>query len=1189
MKYLRQIKAVIAGLVLSASVLPAAMADDTEIYTSSSIVTNTSNPNILFVVDTSGSMGSGKSFVKPSYDSGKTYSGSCLTTAVYYVDDGLIPDCSITLDNYFNYSALECDHAIKGYEADDYTDPTSGKYTEWGDTISPKQDGALLLIGTYSDQLAQYDTDATPNRWREISIGTSSDRDFSIECLEDSGNPNADSPEYIADSTEYTSTVPANPDEPHPIWFGGAGNLQLFSGNYVNYVNWEPTAAELEEKSYLEQVQSAVETMVRGNNQVDIGLMRFDSKSAANGGAIQYPILDVGASRNDFFSRLKTLNASGWTPLSEVFYESLLYFGGRSTDYSRLSNPGNQVTSKTTMPGGKIFRSPITGTCDKNYIVLLSDGTPRKDDISKTRQGVLPGFPVGSCSSKITSSSTDDNRDAFDSKGSDVDNCLDELSTWAATNDVLQVENPAYPDADDGDQFITTHTIGFFLSDLDAVQLMEDTAEGGGGDFYQASSEAELIGIFNEIIAAALDVNTTFSSPAVSVNAFNRSVHLNDLYFTLFRPEFTRHWPGNLKKYKLEFKDDVPFIADDNGLNAVDATTGFFKTTAQSFWSSSSDGDDVREGGAVSAFTDSRNVYTYTGSYSDPGSTGVNIPSVAGAALTGSDNAVDTSNTALTDALLGITGFSEKVAGTSYRDTLINFSAGLDALSDYGVVDTYDDARPEMGDPLHSEPTLIQYGETAGVADLAIYTATNDGYLHATDSETGKELFSFIPQELLTNLSTIMENSSGTKTYGLDGSVVSWINDADGDNAITSGGSDHAYIYFTMRRGGKNIYAMDVTDRSAPKFMWVIKGGVGDYAELGDTWSTVNVEKIKDGSTEKTVLIFGGGYDDTQDSAVTRRTDSVGRAVFIADATTGERLWSGGEGGDTSVDDMEYSIPARVKPLDIIGDGYIDRLYVTDMGGQIFRFDIDNNNGDPLASSVTGARIADLADTAEEDNRRFYYPPDVALVIDETGKYNALVIASGFRAHPLNTTIHDRIYMIKDKQTAFTTTYTTDVTEDDLKDVTLNLAGGDGSDDAARDAELSLIQGKQGWYIDLDDEDNPGDWIGEKGLAESLLIEGVAIVTTYTPNIKPADNVCGPALGLGKVFYLDILDATPAFPSSVDVRGERHIELLHAGIPPKPTIIVTKGNPPCIAVGPECKVPDLGLGVRKTYWYEEEK
>ncbi|NOQ89637.1 MAG: pilus assembly protein PilY, partial [Gammaproteobacteria bacterium] len=462
-------------------------------------------------------------------------------------------------------------------------------------------------------------------------------------------------------------------------------------------------------------------------------------------------------------------------------------------------------------------------------------------------------------------------------------------------------------------------------------------------------------------------------------------------------------------------------------------------------------------------------------------------------------------------------------------------------------------------------------------------------------SVTGVENFAFIPQELLTNLSTLMENPDGTKIYGLDGRVVAWIHDADGDNAITAGGSDHAYIYFSMRRGGKNIYALDVTNRDAPELMWVIKGGIGDYAELSDTWSTINVKKIKDGDTEKTVLIFGGGYDESQDSAIVRTTDSKGRAVFIADALSGARLWSGGEGGDLTVEDMDYSIPARVQPLDVSGDGYIDRIYAVDMGGQIFRFDINNTNGAGLSSSISGARIADLAGTAAEDARRFYYPPDVALVTDDSGKYNALVLSSGYRAHPLNTTIHDRIYMIKDKQTAFTTTYPASVTEGDLKDVTLNLAGGDSGAagnvvaDAAREAELVLIQAAEGWYIGLDDEDNSDTWIGEKGLAEALLVEGVAIVTTYTPNVKPAENVCGPALGLGKVFYLDILDATPAFPSSVDERSERHIELKHSGIPPTPHLIVPDGEPPCVAIGARCDTLNLGLGIRKTYWFEEEK
>jgi len=104
------------------------------------------------------------------------------------------------------------------------------------------------------------------------------------------------------------------------------------------------------------------------------------------------------------------------------------------------------------------------------------------------------------------------------------------------------------------------------------------------------------------------------------------------------------------------------------------------------------------------------------------------------------------------------------------------------------------------------------------------------------------------------------------------------INDINGDGIIN--GSDHVYLYVSMRRGGKNIYALDVTSRSQPELLWFIKGGKDDYQELGDSWSTVNVEKIKDGSTEKTVLIFGGGYDHAQDNVSIRTKDNqtIGRA-----------------------------------------------------------------------------------------------------------------------------------------------------------------------------------------------------------------------------------------------------------------------------------------------------------------------
>jgi len=1175
MKNIHHLKAAIAGVLLSSSVVPVATADDIEIYTSLGASGATSNPNIMFIVDTSGSMGT-ESWVKESYSDSKTYVGSCVTNGIYFTDDGRMPNCATSTD-YFDRSALVCDHAVVGYDA-------------LGGKISPPQDGSLLMIGTYSDQMAQFDT--VKKKWREVKIGTTAERSYPVECFSDSGNSvaNGTNKEYIKDGgTGYTGTVPADPKVPHPVWAGGAGNLQLFDGNYINYLS--DSTVPLVKKSYLEQVKSAVEIMVRGNTRVDIGLMRFDSKDASNGGAVQYPILDVGADRNDFFSRLKTLNADSYTPLSEVYYEALLYYGGKAADFSLLANPGNQVVADTMQSGGKVFRSPISSTCDKNYIVLLSDGEPTKDDLDATRKGVLTGFNASSCSTDITLSAWDDNRDADKSDSSTIDNCLDELAEWAHTQDVA--EDPAIA-AHDGEQRITTHTIGFELSDASAVTLMKDTAKKGGGDFYLAKSEAELIDIFNKIIASTLNVNTTFSSPAVSVNAFNRSTHLDDLYFTLFKPGEGNHWDGNLKKYKLKFDTDpttgdkIPFIADQLGNKAVNPITGFFGDNSMSYWSVAVDGKEVSAGGAVSALSTTRNVYTVTGTYTD--TDGVYVPS--NKVLTSSSNAVDKANSSLNDTLLGTTGYLEIVPGTPYRDTLLDWASGLDALSEFGPANTYTDVRPQMGDPLHAEPALVQYGGTLASPDLVAYVATNDGYLHAFDVDDGKEIFSFVPQELLPNLSTAMENPGGKKLYGLDGSVAAWIYDKGKDGTISSADGDHVYLYVSMRRGGRNIYALDVTERTKPELMWVIKGGTGKYTELGDTWSTVNVEKVKDGTSERAVLIFGGGYDTAQDSATVRTTDSVGRTVYIADALSGERLWSAGKDSASPTAEMEYSIPARVKPLDISGDGYIDRLYVADMGGQIFRFDINNINGAALSSSITGGRILDVAGATDVDARRFYYPPDVALVDGPDGKYHGLIMSTGYRAHPLNDVIHDRIYMMKDRKTGLTTSYTT-LTEADLHDATDNLAGGDSGTgaaaDAARNVEKAKLAAAEGWYIDLEDEANPGTWIGEKGLAEPLILEGVAIITTYTPNAYTAIKSCEPNIGGGKVFFLDILDATPAYPSNVDERAERHQPLTRGGIPPSPNVIITKGGEPTLCVGTECQAADLGLGVRKTYWYEVEK
>ena len=91
---------------------------------------------------------------------------------------------------------------------------------------------------------------------------------------------------------------------------------------------------------------------------------------------------------------------------------------------------------------------------------------------------------------------------------------------------------------------------------------------------------------------------------------------------------------------------------------------------------------------------------------------------------------------------------------------------------------------------------------------------------------------------------------------------------------------------------------------------------------------------------------MGGGYEADQDSA-NLTTDTIGNSIYIVDSETGALLWHGGRPGRDETfavagRAMDYSIPARIRVVDIDGDGLADRMYAGDMGGQVWRFDIHN-------------------------------------------------------------------------------------------------------------------------------------------------------------------------------------------------------------------------------------------------------
>jgi type IV pilus assembly protein PilY1 len=361
-------------------------------------------------------------------------------------------------------------------------------------------------------------------------------------------------------------------------------------------------------------------------------------------------------------------------------------------------------------------------------------------------------------------------------------NCMPEIAKAMYENDISPVSVKS------GKKSVIVHTIGFALDSLKkpgrttaeedkrlrdgATNLLKETAKKGGGKFYSTTTYNELLASFESVVKheVAAAINATYTSPAISVNAFNGTTHRNELYYSLFYPKVGPHWSGNLKKFKLEFKKGTATIKDSNGNDAIDTNTGFFKDSAKSYWSTSADGGKVTKGGTA-ALVPAKRETVYT--------------NINGNDLTESSNRIRTSNAV---SLRNHINRSLKMDKTK---KIINWMIGndVDNIHKKGT----DKPRMELGDGLHSSPVVVQYGGTEDKPDLTIFSSNNDGFLNAFNESTGEILYSFIPKELLSNIDELYANDAGTpRPYGLDGHMTTFVTDANKNGKID--GTDKAIV-----------------------------------------------------------------------------------------------------------------------------------------------------------------------------------------------------------------------------------------------------------------------------------------------------------------------------------------------------------------------------------------------------------
>lgn len=1107
---MKKIRDALYAFLLGALPLGTALADDIEIYVGSDTEISGVRPNILFVLDTSGSMDTNVVTQIP-YDASVTYTGECSDDYYYAAESRWDESCDDA--QRIPKTLFLCKSALK----------------------------ALESIGYYQDRLAQWRDDKKKSKdWYWTSSVSSDDR--MTECEDDAGEhgkDDASTDRYPADGNDgpYTSNTKDDID-----W----RDYDVHTIFSANYLRWKDDHSRISQ-TRISIMQEVFKNTLDSINNVNVGLMRFDS--GADGGMVVHEVANLSTARDNLKAQIDAMSANGNTPLSETLYEAGLYYMGKDVYYGNSSSP---VKSVSGARDGSNYKTPMEFQCQKNFIVYLTDGEPTSDTGADSLIRKLPG------NGKYCSG-----------------NCMDEMAEYLYEKDL----NSSLA----GTQNVITYTIGF-ATDQD---LLSDAARKGGGKYYTADDTAQLTSALTNIVAEVLSVNTTFTAPAVSVNAFNRTVHLDQLFFTIFKPNERPHWDGNLKRFdlgKLNATDTTVQILDNSSPKkaAVDPNTGFFKEDARSYWTNDDqapDGGEAKFGGAAGDIVLPRDVYTYLGN----------------ADLDDPSNKFHEDTTAITKDLLGITAQTD-----AYRVELMQWARGVD-LNDDDDDGSTDDGRRVMGDPLHSKPVVVTYGGDSDNPDFTVFMSTNDGYLHAVNAATGAEHFTFIPKEMFGNLDKLYVNNAGkdSKVYGLDSPITAWVKDVDNDGVIESADGDRVYIYFGQRRGGKNYYALDVTDRENPQFLWQINDSSTGFGELAQTWSQPRVAKINVNGTVTDVLIFGGGYDEDQDVADNYVADDEGRAIFIVEALTGKKIWQAGpagSGADLVIADMKNSIPSEIRVIDMNSDGLHDRMYVGDTGGRVFRFDIIN--GKAVADLVTGGKIAslgagDMATPATLDNRKFFYAPDAALIVDGPTRYINLAIGSGNQNHPLGKVTQDRLFSVRDWHVYDIPTYDADLVVEtaDLHDATDNLA--EQGDASEKEVAIKDLADSDGWFIDLENP-SAGTLEGEKSLSEASTIQGAIFYTTFTPVSATQSNSCAPSQGVARAYLISA--RTGGAVQNFDgigtddelTREDRAMNLTRGGIPPEVTILFPESadGQPIALVGPEQLPVDLMNIPVRTYWYE---
>lgn len=704
--------------------------------------------------------------------------------------------------------------------------------------------------------------------------------------------------------------------------------------------------------------------------------------------------------RANLVNKVLALTATGGTPTPYAYAEAAAMLMGTKTGGGTYSSSSTNYTKPTSIAAQT---TDSLKQCSAQGIYFLTDGRPEPN-------GTAPSSLTGKSGDAYTvmTNALDTMKSSFDCKATASSllglrsNYFDAQNAWNCTGKFAQAlldptKNPAAIK-------IMTAVVGFGKDfDISASNPSDDVLDAkdwgtlGEGGSYSGTDSQDVVDSFKKFLTAVkTDIPGISTGDAtLPVDALNSSAIQPFGYFPQFVPKVATSqtqqvWYGNLKKY---FAVNGSLYGAQVGSNPVMQNNEIKNVTDQ--WNNAdyktTQSEIAFKGGALSRLIQGYNASQSPQQrqlltdfeYKDGQSTqNLNLSWYDTTEKKEKFNAITTaynldSSAPYRVALMNLLGFENATAGQDLTDSAITLTGRV----------------PQIGASLHSTPILLtQSGlptvtgsstsatvDTTNRDDYILFGSTQ-GVLHVLDADDGKEVFAFVPKEMIEqqNQGFVYDGGAdiGGKSklyYGIDGEWSAhtvYVADTTGKLTVDGGnrviqsdaGKEETinlkgkqWVYGGLRMGGRSYYALDLTDINAPKVKFQIDPNhqrvnylddsttkskeIAELKYMGQSWSKPTLAYVNWYGQRKLVMLVGGGYDAGSTSGLTADGDGL-----YTTKTVDDKLVKDQRNGYAGYEAADYNQTNKI-------------------GAGVYMFDADNGN---LLWSVSGNNTTST-DTGSEN------------------------------------------------------------------------------------------------------------------------------------------------------------------------------------------------------------------------------